>query len=394
MVFAVRQGISIREVARRHRCGVATVHLWVRRAGDRPLSEVNWNDRPSLPHKIQRTDRTIEDLVLTIRRELRETSVLGEYSAPAIHGELLSRSIRPIPSVRTIGRIIERRGALDSRRRIRQRPPVAGWYLPDVAERASELDSFDVIEDLMIEGGIHVDVFTAISLHGGLVACWPDRNIPSTKVVSAMSEHWRSCGLPAYAQFDNDARFQGNHRFADSIGRVIRLCLSLGVTPVFTPPRETGFQAAIESFNGRWQAKVWQRFHYESLVALQLQSARYITAYRCHANGRIEQAPARRPFPRLWQFDLQADPHGRIVYLRRTSEQGGVKLLGHSFLVDQNWPHRLVRAEVNLDARVISFYALRRREPTQQPLLRTVEYQFPNRRFTDTSRTQRDMESS
>jgi hypothetical protein len=29
--------------------------------------------------------------------------------------------------------------------------------------------------------------------------------------------------------------------------------------------------------NGRWQAKVWQRFHYESLAALQLQSARYIS---------------------------------------------------------------------------------------------------------------------
>lgn len=246
MVFAVRQGISLREVARRHRCGVATVHLWVRRAGDRPLSEVNWNDRPSLPHKIQRTDRTIEDLVLTIRRELRETSVLGEYSAPAIHGELLSRSIRPIPSVRTIGRIIERRGALDSRRRIRQRPPVAGWYLPEVAERASELDSFDVIEDLMIEGGIHIDVFTAISLHGGLVACWPDRNIPSTKVVSAMSEHWRSCGLPAYAQFDNDARFQGNHRFADSIGRVIRLCLSLVLPPSLPRLGKPGFKLPLK----------------------------------------------------------------------------------------------------------------------------------------------------
>jgi hypothetical protein len=181
---------------------------------------------------------------------------------------------------------------------------VPGWYLPDVAERANELDSFDVIEDLMIEGGIHVDVFTAISLHGGLVACWPDRNIPSTKVVSAMSEHWRRVGLPTYAQFDNDARFQGNHRSADSIGRVIRLCLSLGVTPVFAPPRETGFQAAIESFNGRWQAKVWQRFHYESLAALQLQSARYIAAYRSHLSRRIEQAPQRRSFPSVWQLDL------------------------------------------------------------------------------------------
>ena len=268
MAFAVRQGVSIREVARRYCCGVATVHLWLRRAKDRPLGEINWNDRPSLPHKIQRTDRTIENLVLPLRRELRETSVLGEYGAAAIYGELRSRGISPVPSVRTIGRIVQRRGALDNRRRIRQRAPTAGWYLPDVAEGASELDSFDVIEDLMIEGGIHVDVLTAISLHGGLIACWPDQTIPSTKVVSALSEHWRSFGVPTYAQFDNDARFQGNHRFANSMGRVIRLCLSLGVIPVFAPPRETGFQAAIESFNGRWQAKVWQRFHYESLAAL------------------------------------------------------------------------------------------------------------------------------
>lgn len=393
MVYAVRQGASLREVARRYCCGVATVHLWVERAKDRPLGEINWNDRPSLPYKIQRTDRTIEDLVLTLRRELRESSVLGEYGAAAIHEELRSRGISSVPSVRTIGRIVQRRGALDNRRRIRQRAPTAGWYLPDVAEGASELDSFDVIEDLMIEGGIHVDVLTAISLHGGLIACWPDRNIPSTKVVSALSEHWRSFGVPTYAQFDNDARFQGNHRSADSIGRVIRLCLSLGVTPVFAPPRETGFQAAIESFNGRWQAKVWQRFHHESLAALQLQSARYITAYRSHAHGRIEQAPQRKPFPAVWQLDLQAHPRGRIVYLRRTSEHGKVNLFGHSFFVDQHWPHRLVRAEVNLNAGVISFYALRRREPAQQPLLRTVEYRFPDRRFSDRSTNQRDMQS-
>ncbi len=382
MVAASRGGASVRSIARRFGVSAGTVHYWVRRAGDRSLTELDWNDRSRAPHRTTRIERRIEDIVLTIRRELKETSVLGEYSAPAIHNELISRSIGPLPSVRTIGRILERRGALDGRRRLRHRPPLPGWYLPDVAARTSELDSFDVVEDLMIEGGIHVDVLTGISLHGGLVACWPDRNIPATKVVSAVSEHWRAYGLPAYAQFDNDARFQGNHRSPDAIGRVIRLCLSLGVTPVFTPPRETGFQAAIESFNARWQAKVWQRFHYESLAALQVQSARYITAYRSHLNARIEQAPARRPLPQLWQLDLQAYPCGRIIYLRRTSEEGIVKLLGHSFFVDKNWPHRLVRAEVDLDTGLIAIYALRRREPTQQPLLRTVEYQLPKRSFT------------
>jgi len=49
----------------------------------------------------------------------------------------------------------------------------------------------------------------------------------TTTVLEALGEHWRSVGLPRFAQFDNDTLFQGNHQFADSIGRVIRLCLSL-----------------------------------------------------------------------------------------------------------------------------------------------------------------------
>ena len=80
------------------------------------------------------------------------------------------------------------------------------------------------------------------------------------KTVQTLVAHWREHGLPAYAQFDNDTIFQGAHQYRDTFGRVTRLCLQLGVTPVFAPPRETGFQAAIESYNGRWQAKVWRRF--------------------------------------------------------------------------------------------------------------------------------------
>jgi hypothetical protein len=62
--------------------------------------------------------------------------------------------------------------------------------------------------------------------------------------------------LPRYAPFDNDMIFQGTHRYADALGRVTRACLSLGVVPVFVPPREMGFQATMESYNGWWQARV------------------------------------------------------------------------------------------------------------------------------------------
>src|SRR5260370_538114 len=113
---------------------------------------------------------------------------------------------------------------------------------------------------IALEGGLGVEVRNAVSLHGGLPGAWPQRLVSATSTVEALLQHWREFGLPAYAQFDNDTIFQGSHSGRDSLGRVIRICLQLGVTPVFAPPREPGFQAAIENFNGRWQAKVWCRF--------------------------------------------------------------------------------------------------------------------------------------
>jgi hypothetical protein len=381
MVAAVRRGASLRTVARRFRVGVATVQLWVQRARHQRLDRVDWADRPPIPRAIQRTDRALEDLVLMLRRELQESRALGELGAVAIRRELRQRGIPAVPSLRTIGRILARRGALDARQRVRRRPPPLGWYLPAVAASRAELDSVDVVEGLVIAGGPQVEVLNVISLHGGLVGSWPRPAITATVVTEALLEHWQAGGLPTSAQFDNDTRFQGPHQHPDAIGRVIRLCLSLEIVPVFAPPRETGFQAAIESYNGRWQAKVWQRFPHESLTALQAPSDRYVAAYLRRAAARIEGAPRRRPFPTHWRLGLRAPVHGCLLYLRRTTAQGEVSLLGHRFLVHATWPHRLVRAEVDLDAGVIRCYALRRREPMVQPLLRTIPYQLPSRRF-------------
>jgi hypothetical protein len=384
MVAAVRRGSAMRQVARRFGVPLATVQLWVARAEGRRLDRVDFsNRRPGLRRPVNRSDQDLEDLVLTLRRELRETSDLGEFGARAIRAALEARGTRPLPSARTIGRILERRGALDGRKRTRRPAPPVGWYLTDVAARRAELDSFDIVEGLVIKGGTDVEVLNVTSLHGGLVASWPMGVVTAVAAAEALVGHWREVGLPAYAQFDNDTIFQGPHQHKDVVGRVARLCLGLGVTPIFAPPREPGFQAAIESYNGRWQAKVWARFVHESLEALRGQSARYVVASRVRAAARVEAAPPRRPFPEGWALDLQARPCGRIIYLRRTGATGSADLLGRHFEVDPSWPHRMVRAEVDLDAGRIRFHALRRRDPSYQPLLREVAYTLPRRRFRE-----------
>ena len=383
MVAEVRAGGSQRAVARRFGVGRATIQLWLKRAADQPLDQVIWSDRPPVAVHVRRTGTELEDLVLDIRRTLREESILGEYGPVAIRRELETRDDLPgrLVSVRTIARILDRRGALDSRRRVRRPAPPPGWYLPDVGARRVELDSFDVIEGLRLKGGIPLDILTGISLHGGLPVAWPRSGLRSGEVVEAIEAHWREVGRPGYVQFDNDARFIGGTSVPDSIGLVIRFCLANAVVPVFAPPYETGFQAAIEAFNGRWQRKLWARFWDPSLDALQARSATYIAESRRRSAVRIDEAPSRAAIPAERRFDRREPARGRLVFLRRTTDNGGVTVLNRRYPVDPRWVHRLVRVELDIDARRIDVFALRRRAPDDQPRIAQLDYSPPDRWF-------------
>ncbi len=243
---------------------------------------------------------------------------------------------------------------------MRRPPPPPGWYLPEAAERRAELDSFDIIEGLALKDGPYLEVLKAVSLHGGLVGSWPHQGaVTGAWVVEALIEHGRGVGLPRYAQFDNDTIFTGPHPHPDTIGRVMRLCLGLGIVPVFVPPRETGFPAMIAGYNGPWQAKVWARFTFVTPDEVREPSERFVAAVRARRSERIDAAPPRRAFPATWRLDLQAHPRGQIVLLRRSDATGAVRLLERTFAVDPRWTNRLVRVEFDLDAGKIRFYARR-----------------------------------
>ena len=190
-------------------------------------------------------------------------------------------------------------------------------------------------------------MLTATSLHGALPDSWIMERMGAQPTLQALRERWRREGLPTYAQFDNATIFQGAHQVADTVGRISRLCLALQVIPVFAPPREPGFQNAIEGFNALWQSKVWQRHHCPAVESLVAVSERYIAAYRAKTALRRESAPGRRPFPRRFELNLDAPLKGTMIFVRRSDDNGNVHLLGRPFLVGDHWRHRLVRCEVN-----------------------------------------------
>jgi transposase len=382
MVRWVRSGKSMHRVATRFRVSTSVVARWVQRAGERRLDRVDFSDhKPGCAEGWNRTAPDIEQRIVELRRCLREESVLGEYGARAIQAALKAEEARAQPSEATINRVLSRHGLQDAVRRIRRPAPPQGWYLPAVMAAHAELDCFDFIEDLKIAEGPLVDMLTAKSLHGRRTDAWVLGQKSAKRTAQCLRQRWKRDGLPGYAQFDNDTVFQGAHQFADTVGRVSRLCLALGVIPVFVPPLEHGMQNTIESFNGLWQVKVWQRHHVGSAKELQARSDAYIAAHRARSCQVAEAAPPRRPMPKHFRLNLHAPLRGLMIFIRRTDETGHVHMLGQRFAVSPDWPHRLVRCEVDFDHHCIRCFALRRRAPTEQSLLATLDYHRTDKPF-------------
>jgi transposase len=381
MVRAVRAGRSMHAVATEFKVSVSAVARWVERAAGSRLERVDFSDQaPGCARGWNRTPVAIEQHIVELRRSLREHSTLGEYGARAIHAALEAER-EAAPSVATINRVLSRHGLQDALRRIRRPAPPKGWYLPEVTAGRAEVDCFDFIEDLKIAQGPLVNVLTAKALHGALSDAWVLPQLSAKGSLPCMLGRWQHDGLPAYAQFDNNTVFQGAHQFADTVGRVSRLCLALGVIPVFVPPLEHGMQNTIEGFNGLWQAKVWQRHHVGSANELQVRSDAYIAAHRARSRQAAEVAPPRQAMPEHFELNLHAPLRGQMIFIRRTDEHGRAHLLGQHFPISPEWPHRLVRCEVDFDHHCIRCFALRRRAPTEQPLLVTLEYHRPKKPF-------------
>jgi hypothetical protein len=377
VVRAFRNGQSLRVIAKRFGVSVSFVYRCVVRAGDQRLDRVDWNDHcTTRDHTHNRTPAKVECCILQIRKNLKAKSALGEYGAVAIQREMKLRNCPVVPSISTINLILKRHGCFDSRHRIRCQSPPRGWYLPDVVTvtGGAELDSFDYVEGLRLTGKHgFVQIFNGISLHGHLVCSFPFQRMTAENTVSALLKHWQEFGIPSYAQFDNATVFTG-FPGVDSVGQVIRFCLLLGVTPVFAPPRETGFQASVERYNGQWQKSVWERFHFKNYRELLEQSDLYVNAHRDKHWATIEETNNRYDISDQMKQKIDKPLKGTIIFIRRTDNNGNVNILGHQWLVDSLWTNRLIRAEVIIDKNIIKFYRLRRREPDKQPLLNTAKY--------------------
>ncbi|MDR0335907.1 MAG: hypothetical protein LBI18_02345 [Planctomycetaceae bacterium] len=146
------------------------------------------------------------------------------------------------------------------------------------------------------------------------------------------------------------------------------------------PPHEFGFQAAIESYNGRWERAVWNRFHFKNINEIQTQSDHYVYAVKEKIETTIKLAETRKIIDKNWKFSNKIPQKGTIIFIRRTDNKGRVKVMGHLWQLDENWTTRLIRATVDLKNHMILFHKLRRKDPFNHAYIGYAEYLLPTRK--------------
>lgn len=321
----------------------------------------------------QRTPERVVARLLAIRQALRahrtRATRFAGIGADAIRLELDRRRLRPVPSLRTIERILQQHGAT---RLVPRRHQGGGEPYP--APRAAwpgDLQQTDLVGPRYLRGLRGVTRFYSfhtVAVVGRGVATSQARHKTAVAFCEHLVRAWQWLGVPRVAQFDNEMAATGGGRYPTAISLVMRLHLLLGVHLVFIPPGEPGRNAHVESFNALWQDHVL-RHHCADLAALRRMDQAFLRFYHFRKPHRslrtatdgtrsprewLEQHRAQlRAVPATFALARYRDPRGqlrlpvargRVSFIRRVDADGGIEVNGRRYFVGKRLASRYVTA--------------------------------------------------
>jgi len=307
----------------------------------------------------------LQSLIIETRdRLVKQAHQNGSYEgigARQIVEELEELEIE-VPHWRTVHRILERA------ERIPQ-PSQEEAYCPrPTIEQLNAVHQVD-IWPRFLQGGQRLYFFHLVD-----VASWYPHGLVSesktTDVALAfLTESWQRVGLPHIAQFDNEMTFTGG-RWAHRLGRVVRLCLALGVQVWFIPlytPKRNGY---VESFHDQCDQFFWSRTNFETKAQVEAAYPDFLTYFR--QQRRLPAIDYHTPSQIRSQSDVSirylsaaCKLHlrdqlplvaGLIHCVRLADQQGQVTVLNRSFTLDPTYAKQYILAQIATAHSQVTFY--------------------------------------
>lgn len=357
----------------------------------------------------RRTAPAIERAVLAARDRLERRIRGREFAgigADAVAWELELAHVHPLPARRTVERILQRRGRT-ARGRPRERTRAPAAYPVAVARAPGDLHETDLVGPRHLRTPhrpVRFYSFHTVDVAGGGVATEQFRDKSAESFCRYLQAAWGRLRLPRVWQVDNERTLAGfSPRARPPLTQPLRLALLLGVEVRFIPDGEPGRQADVESFNDLWQERVLHRFECPGLPRLRAVSGRFERWFmeaRPHPKLRAAEHGTRFPaqllasldgalprIPSSFSLDAYRDERGelrlplargRISWVRRVDEQGGVWIAGQHLRLRRAANEYVVgtlstgRREVIVrhEGRLVSRFPFRIDERVIQPLRR------------------------
>jgi transposase InsO family protein len=312
----------------------------------------------------------LERTILTIRRRLegrmQPRARYQRIGASAILAELKALHVRPLPSLLTIERTLQRNGITLPRVRLARWLPRHSYPSPQ-AHGSNELHQLDFVGPLYLKGKRQrYYILVCKDVFDGAVCLKLSRSRKMEQVLAFLGDCWKVPGRPAQLQFDNARELIGWGPAARYLSRVIRLCLRFGVEPIFIPPSRPQYQGSVENFNGWFQPHLMQR-RYARPGALKRELQRLQeTVNTQHVHTRLggltsAQYRRRQKLQKLpLRFKVSTEPlpiaAGRVTFIRQVTPNGNIHLLSQTFKVGKRLKGQYVRAVLDTHCGWLTVY--------------------------------------
>jgi len=346
-------------------CSRAWLYKWVKRfvEGD-PFWVESRSQRPLITPT--RTPLEIEEIVKLVRLNLYNRDLF--CGAQAIRWEVEELNVQPLPSIRTIDRILSRQGL--THRRIGRYESKGKAYPKLPSLMPNQTHQADWVGPCYLTGPLRFYSLNVVDTATGRCGVvHPSVSKAGQQVIDALWAIWKRLGIPDNLQVDNEMSFFGSPIHPRGMGPLIRLCLHQGVEPWFIPMAEPWRNGVVEKFNDHYEQRFLQKVPMVTVPDLLSGSLAYEhkhnSTYRYSKLGgktplkALEVANRKLRFPKKEQppqHRLKKPETGRYHLVRFIRSNLKLNIFGEMFPMPPELEYQYVVATIDVKEQKLKLY--------------------------------------
>jgi hypothetical protein len=283
------------------------------------------------------------------------------------------------PSLSTIKRIIKRNGLIIQKRKRYIRCKSKKRYTLLNPTKANDVHQMDFVGPRHIKGYGRISSLNLIDVVGSKAHIQQYAGQTMDNVIEFMLDCWTKNAIPNYLQMDNGASFIGDLIHPRHFSRVVRLCLHLGVEPVFIAPSKPWMNGTIEDFNGDFGRKLWEREQWTDLEHIRRESKTFLMRHNNRQDWKYRktdlEAIPHRKLPEDFEIGTDSLPitEGKVHFIRQVKGDGTISVLNENFDVGESLAYEYVWATIYTKQEQLKVY-YREKNAEEADLIKIYQY--------------------